>query len=284
VEGVNFGGLLLTGIAILVVGGASLVAFGLLIARLTKAARTVIAVGLLCAAVIAALASLSFLGKEFHYAPKSLIVLTALSLLLAGAGQFAAALRSPGSYAAALGCVGGSMVFVTAALLDDTNFDWGEQILSLRNLSLAGASLLLAVASVVIAVLRPRRSTGALLWTAQALLGAIAGFAMGDACIRTRYMLLDPERTVGDAIRVRLEVYLLGLPVSEENGLAHVRERGPSSVRFIDEFPRPPSLAGESPVLALTQPAWVYGTPAVGAAAGLLAALAIALLLRADIQ
>jgi multisubunit Na+/H+ antiporter MnhC subunit len=62
VEGMNVGGIILGYLAVLVIGVAALVGIGLLIARQTRAARRLFAVGLVSAAIIAALAILSFLA------------------------------------------------------------------------------------------------------------------------------------------------------------------------------------------------------------------------------
>src|SRR5437868_10776055 len=66
VEGVNIIALLLGNLALVIFGMAFFVALGLLIARMTKAARLFFAVAMLCASVIAAVAILSFLQAEFH--------------------------------------------------------------------------------------------------------------------------------------------------------------------------------------------------------------------------
>jgi hypothetical protein len=150
VEGVNLGGIFLGYLAALVFGGTSLMAVGLLIARLTKAALVVFASGLLCATVIAALAALSFLRREFNQEGSgAMIVLAALTLLLAGAGQFVAALRSPRCYAAAFGCAAGSIVYGAVAGLG------GGDALPWKLPAGPGVSLLLAAASMMIAVLLP---------------------------------------------------------------------------------------------------------------------------------
>jgi hypothetical protein len=54
------------------------------------------------------------------------IALSALSLLLAGTGQFLAALRNPRAYPAALACAAVSLMFVAAPLLGSNvrNLDW----------------------------------------------------------------------------------------------------------------------------------------------------------------
>src|SRR5262249_11055533 len=67
----------------------------------------------------------------------------------------------------------------------------------------------------------------------------------------------------GRGTLVRVEVRVLGVRVSEETGFVRMPADGPSCVRFVN----------------LTQVAWVYGIPAAGAVAGLLAALGSAALL-----
>ena len=81
------GGMMLFCLAILGVGVTSVVALGLWVARLIKAARIVFAAGLLCSAAIAAVAALTFLSPEFthHGTDSSLIVLAALGFLFAAA-------------------------------------------------------------------------------------------------------------------------------------------------------------------------------------------------------
>lgn len=152
-------GFLLGYIGLLVFGCGILVAFVFLAARKTKAARIVFAVGLLLATVILAIAVLTFLQKEYHGDEHPiLIVLAALSLLLAGAGPFVGALRSPRSYGAALACTAASIAFLTAPML---GAEAVSRIPGLRFLTAPGLvlwpwpSLLLAVASWVVAVLFP---------------------------------------------------------------------------------------------------------------------------------
>ncbi len=250
-EGVNLGGILLGFVSVLVLGGAAVLALGLLLARLYQAARLLFASGLLVAALIAAVAALSFLERECDREGEILIGVTALSLLLAGVGQFVAALRSPRLYPVALGFAASSLGYTVLAVLGGSD--------ALRWTLPAGpwVSLVLAAASLVIAVFPARRESVALLWTAQALLGGIAGFTVGAACVTTRCTVLGPEARK-DTLRV--EVFLLGMQVSDETGNAIGAVGDPTSVRF----------------LSLRQAAWVYGPAAVGAVAGLLAALGIA--------
>jgi hypothetical protein len=164
VEGLNVGGFLLGYLAVFVFAGTSLVALGLLIVGLTKSARIVFAAGLLTADGIAAVATLSFLAREFNPggSDSAVIALSALSLLLAGTGQFIAALRKPRAYPAALACAAVSLILVAAPLLsgDVRNLVPGLYLLSLAWLGLPPAvpGLLMAVASLLIAIVLPARS------------------------------------------------------------------------------------------------------------------------------
>ena len=253
-EGVNLGGFMLLYLAVIVFGVVSLVALGLLIGRLIKASRIVFASGFLCATLIATLATLSFLDRQFNHDNRDtlFIVRVCAILLLAGAGQLVAALRSPrASYAAAFGCAAGAILYGIGVAMA------GSDALPLRLPHGAAVCLVLAAASMAIAVLPPRRTTSPLLWMAQALLGGIAGFAVGDLFVQTRCNLLEPPG--GGFTRVSVEVYVLGMRVSDETGFVNI-DNGLPSVR----------------VLTGVQAAWVYGTQAVVAAAGVMAALAIA--------
>jgi hypothetical protein len=261
VEGMNLGAMLLGYLGVLVSGLTSLVALGLLIARQTKPALITFAAGLLVTAVIAAIAALSFLHHGGGYDPDDLggrlmIVLSAVILLLGGAGQFIAAFQGPQAYAAAFGCAWGSMVFLAAPLLGGLSL-------------LMAVSLLLAVLSLMTAVL-PRWRT-LLLWTALTALGGIAGFGVGDACVTTRSTLLDgfPGGKEGFRGRVRVEIKVLGVPVSDETGFALLPR----------VFQRDWQVNSGSSVRAvsLTQAAWLYGPPAAGAIAGIVAGLFLSL-------
>jgi hypothetical protein len=265
VEGMNIGAMLLGFLGVLVSGLTSLVALGLLIARQIKPALITFAAGLLVTAVIAAL---SFLQHGGGYDPdpddlgaRLMIVLSAVTLLLAGAGQFISALQGPRPYAAAFGCAAGSMVFVAAPLLGEV---------SLLGDSLLAVSLLLALLSLMIAVLPPRRRT-LLLWTALAALGGIAGFGVGDACVTTRSTLLDgfPGGKEDFRGRVRVEMHVLGVRVSDETGFALIPR-----VFGKDWQVNPGSSVRAA---SLTQAAWLYGPPAAGAIAGIVAGLILSL-------
>src|SRR5262249_45476191 len=137
-----------------------LVALGLWIGRRTRAARITFAAGLLSATALLAVAALTLLGGEALEQPFSTLdVLGVLTLLLAGSGQFIAALQSPRTYAAGLGCATASLVLMAAPLLSG---DAGLQIPGVHLLlkavgfvPLALTSLLLAVASLMLAVVLP---------------------------------------------------------------------------------------------------------------------------------
>jgi hypothetical protein len=157
VEGVNMLALLLGNLALVIFGMALFVAFGLLVARMTKAARLFFAVAVLCASVIAAVAILTFLQPEFHETELGTrIVLPALTFLLAGAGQFVAALRNSRTYAAAVACAVGALLLLTAPWLGDVlRIPGGYYLLTAVGfVPLVVASLLLAATSLLLAVLR----------------------------------------------------------------------------------------------------------------------------------
>lgn len=93
-EGVNLAACFLGVVGIPAFGVVSLVAFGPWIAGKTSAARITFASGVMGAALVAALAALSFLERGMGYHQEGsdpTIVLAALTLLVAGAGQFLAA-------------------------------------------------------------------------------------------------------------------------------------------------------------------------------------------------
>ena len=158
-EGVNLGGFMWAMVGFLFFGVTSLVALGLLIARQARPAMIVFATGWLCGAGILALATLTFLERQFHPdGHEALIVLTALSVLLGGAGQFVAALRGGRAYGVAVGCAAAAFVVLTVGLLVGTDVLYlGEFGRPLRDnhVPLAAASLALAAASLAVAILVP---------------------------------------------------------------------------------------------------------------------------------
>src|SRR5262245_8045953 len=95
VEDINIGGILLLYLSLIVLGIGTLGAVGLWIGRLPRAALLTFAAGQLLSAIIAAFATLTFLGREFHHEDENMgmILLIATILLLAGSGQFIAAIR-----------------------------------------------------------------------------------------------------------------------------------------------------------------------------------------------
>jgi hypothetical protein len=167
VEGVNTLAILAGFLALLVSGLTSVVALGLLVARHTRAARVLFAAGLLAAVLIMAVAMFSFFAPEYRgHAGAAMILIVALSLLLAGAGQFAAALRGGWTYAAALACAVAAVALVASpvvvgdrsvALLGDFGLrfmDWGLPVLVVAGLFPVGASALIGAL-----VLPPSRRT-----------------------------------------------------------------------------------------------------------------------------
>jgi hypothetical protein len=258
-------------LGIVVLGITSLVALGLLIGRLTRAARITFAAGLLATTVLGALATLSYLqrGMGFHEEGSDpTLVLTALALLLAGAGPFVAALRRSGGFGLALACAVGSLALQAGPLLgmDALGLTDAWHFLAARSLSLPSVrlglalSLVLAVLSLLSAVVPPRWRAAALLAVALAGLGGIGGFAAGDACVTTRSTLVQGFPG-GAPQRVRVEVEVLGERVSDETGFAFVPREGVELVRAV----------------TLEQAVWVYGPLVIGAAAGVVAGAVVGL-------
>jgi hypothetical protein len=192
VEGMNILGIMLGYLCVLVLGITSLVALGLRIAGRTRGALLTFAGGLLGTVVIAALAILSDLewgGRQVYLSERcreAVDVTVALSLLLAGAGQFIAALRIRASYGVAFGWGAGSMVLLVVSLLGAESVRGVHyQIVAGVNLKLV-LSLLLAALCLLSAVVSPRKKTAALFCTALGGFGFVAGFAVADACVTTR--------------------------------------------------------------------------------------------------
>ncbi len=106
-EGVNMAGLFLGSLAVPVFGLAVLVALGLWAARRARAA-------------LLALATLTFLDREYHRDGSGpLLVVTAVALFVAGAGQFGAALRGPRVSAPAFACTAVSLGLLVAPFVGD---------------------------------------------------------------------------------------------------------------------------------------------------------------------
>ena len=170
-EGISpilFWGILLWYLAAIVFAITSLVAFGLMLARKTTAARIVFAAGLLCPAVATLPVFLGWLEPAANDArsgdrvPLVLLVLAELSFLLAGLAQFIASLRSGRPYAVALGCALGAITFVATAGLCESDFGsriLGGQLataLARLELPLEIAGLFMAFVSLMIAIFFPR--------------------------------------------------------------------------------------------------------------------------------
>ncbi len=152
-------------LAVFAFGITSLVALGFLLAGRGRVARLVFASGLLAGAVVMALGLLTFLSpRYYHQDDLALIVFATLSLYLAGGGQFVAALRGPGIFAAAFACTALSLVLMASPLLGT---DWGTQVFGDLGRKLAelgipvlfAASVVPAAASMVIGVFCPSRPT-----------------------------------------------------------------------------------------------------------------------------
>jgi hypothetical protein len=254
-EGINIGGILLGYLGVLVFGLGILVAVCLLIASKGRAALIAFAAGLLGFGVVAALAVLTFLDPAYvHGLSESLLLITALSLVAAAAGQFLVALRTPRHYGIAMAGVIGSILLLFPAW-SHTQSD-GEYLLTTQSLGLAAISLTLAASSLAIGLRPPRSSLAALVWAAQAVLGISAGFAAGDAMVSSRFSLLDPA--VGAGTRVYVEVRFLESRVFDEIGMANIGDN-----------------IAATPILSAKQDAWTLGPPIVGGVAGLTVALAI---------
>jgi hypothetical protein len=178
-------GVLLGYLAVLVCASTSVAALILLLVRWTKEARTVFAADLLCPVVatlpvflfLGLLEQLAHHGLEFSHSvvPLVLLALAALTLLLAGFGQFIASLRGARAYAAALGCALGAVALIAAAARCEERAslhrDLGIEIAggqsatpqdrlelaleTIGELSLGIIGLLLAVVSLMIARGRP---------------------------------------------------------------------------------------------------------------------------------
>ena len=118
--GINIGGILLGYLAVPVFGLAALVALALWAARRARAALVGFAAGWLGAAVILALATLTFLDREYHRDGSGpLLVVAAVALFVAGVGQFVAALRGPRVYAPAFAGTAVSLGLLVAPFLGD---------------------------------------------------------------------------------------------------------------------------------------------------------------------
>jgi hypothetical protein len=100
-EGMNLGAMYLIALIVLVAGLLSLVALVSLLLGKFGLARLAFATGLLASAILAALASLTYLKDAGNFAPQGAgLIFTAMAavLLLAGWGQLRAAIAFPGRY------------------------------------------------------------------------------------------------------------------------------------------------------------------------------------------
>src|SRR5262249_47865618 len=126
-------------------GVPALAALAFLLARRPCQALTLFATALLCEATLGAALYFVLTAVEPDVPP---IVLTGLSLLLAGAGQFVAALRTPRTYAVTLpfAVAAGVVVVVGIPSVGLSHVpDWGSLPVTLTSLALAAASLMIAV-------------------------------------------------------------------------------------------------------------------------------------------
>jgi len=242
-------------------GIVSLVAFGLWIAGKTSAARITFASGVMGAALVAALATLSFLERGMGYHREGsdpTIVLAALTLVVAGAGQFLAALRRPHVFGAAFGFAAVSMVLLAIPMAGADLFRLGElsslffvSSPSLPWLPLGLAlSTAFAVPSLLIAVV-PAERRNRVLATLLAALGGIAGFSAAEAAVTTHCTVLQ-GLPGGLPARVRVEVDVFGVPMGERTGFARIPREGADMVRSVSR----------------RQPVWVVVPLVVGAVAG----------------
>ena len=159
--GINFGGILLGYLAVPVFGLAALLSLGLWAARRARAALLVFAAGWMGAAVILALATLTFLDREYHREGSGPpLVVAAVGLFVAGVGQFVAALRGPRVYAPAFACTAVSLGLLVAPCLGDrvsnhlgVSVPLTERQVDLVLLGFLAAGLLPASASLLLAVL-----------------------------------------------------------------------------------------------------------------------------------
>jgi F0F1-type ATP synthase assembly protein I len=101
-------------------------------------------------------------------------------------------------------------------------------------------------------------------WIAQALLGAILGYLIGDRVVTTNLAILEPH---GRVTLVKVEVRFFGLSVNEKTGFVNT-EDGPWDLHQ----PR-------RHLLSDSQVAWVYGTMVGSSFVGMVVALAIGFLL-----
>lgn len=100
------------------------------------------------------------------------------------------------------------------------------------------------------------------LWLTQAVLGAVAGYAVGSASLDARLTVLDRG---GRVSLVRVEIRLWGLLVDQETGWVNTEDDFGPGVGFR--------------LLSFGQLLWFHGVPSLGLLLGLAAALGSASLL-----
>lgn len=270
-EGVNLGAAFLIFFALIVLGITSLVALGLLIAKMMRGALLTFAGGLLAACVITGLAALTFLqrGMGFHQeGEEPTLVLIATSLGLAGAGQFLAALRGGRVYVWAFAFTLGSLLFQCGLIVSADLFGmlylgsiFGMRSLSVPwiNLGLA-LSLLFASLSLLAGCLRTETRFRGTLMVALAGAGAIVGFIIGDVCVQTQATMIRGGGPGDLPGIIRVEVAFLGMSVSDETGPVRIPREGLELIRYV----------------SAKQAMWVLGPLAVGALIGGLAGWLVA--------
>src|SRR5262245_30394678 len=272
----NGAAILLTLLGTLLFGITILLALVLLAARKISAARITLAGGLLDVAITASLATLSYLEPGMGYRPEGaehLLVITALILLLTGAGQFIAALRSSRTYGVTIACAAISLVFLATGVSEfyPEQPNVIEQILGSRSLSPPSisvgmaVSLLLAVIALVIPLVAPHRRNAILLKTAMIGCGFIAGLAAAEFGVTTHATMVSSRP--GERQDVRVAVEVLGFQVSDAAGLARIPARVPNYLYKTAE----PCVRAATPAQAL----WLYGPPILGSFLGLIVALTV---------
>jgi len=145
----------------------ALTAVGYFLARRPQQARTLLAAALLGEAVVWAAFCFLLLPMVRHANADSILDqlpiglgLTGLSLLLAGSGQFVAALRGPRTWTPALGLAAGAVLVILAGTSCSIVLpeEWLDRMPTWHSLPVAVTSLLLAAASLLVAVFRASRT------------------------------------------------------------------------------------------------------------------------------
>ena len=159
-EGVNFLPIMATFLAFLIFGITTLVAIGMLFFQKSRQARLLFSGGFLCGTVIVALSLLSFFERQYrHNNSTTLIVISIVTLCLAGAGQYLAARRNGLTFVMAFACSTIALILMCYPQYgpfryeNQTSFELMLEKLGVTPLS--AASLPVAVASLGIAFLLP---------------------------------------------------------------------------------------------------------------------------------